>query len=169
MKGSKYINVDETADIFRTLLWRNKKFITQEKVDLDNKTFIKAIEMAYEHSQAGDLSKALNIIEDTLANKLLTKIKYINRPIIIWGTGDLAKRLKIFLERQNIPITGFADSNAKKTGHQYLTLPVFGSTASEITKQFEHKPFFIIGSMFVEEIYKALLDQGFYKNSDFTS
>ncbi len=162
---------DKAIDVFRTLLWRNERYLPQDiSTVTDHVEFSRAIESAVKHLEEGRISSAMDTIQDTLAATFLDRIRQSQatcRPIIIWGTGQMAERLVIFLKRNHIEITGFADSNADKAGRLFMSLPVTGSPIDQVSKKPGDRPFVIIGSMFVNEIQQALHNQGLQYNTDY--
>ncbi len=161
----------DALDVFRTLLARNQRYLPQQKTEpIDTETFMELLKKARNSLFNGDEVETMDLIQNVLAANLLRTLKQqtaIVRPIVIWGTGELAKRLFFFLQRNAIEVTGFADNDSDKSGKKFLALPVFGNSVEQMKTTLDQSPFIVIGSMFINEIEQGLVKQQLMPDQDY--
>ena len=163
-------STQEILDCCRTILWRHERFFPRlEEAGLDHDAVTNAINTAKKLQQNMAMQKAADILQDLVLPPLLARLRQLetSRPIVIWGCGQLGKRLHTALERHGIPVNGFIDKDPRKTGQTVNGTPVIGTQPDQL--DINGHPFFLIGSMYVQEIAAELENAGFKRYEDYSA
>lgn len=86
-----------------------------------------------------------------------------NKKIIIFGTGELSK--KITCELNSLEISYYIDNNIAKQGQNFMGHPIFNP--NELNKEEKDTIFIIVASMYHEEIFEQLESMGFIARKHF--
>jgi len=98
-------------------------------------------------------------------NGFCIKKQLKDRPVYIWGTGKAGHDVLSWLKENDITITGFLDSDRRKWDTATNGLSIHSPEI--LKKKAAAKPFVIIGSMYVDEIKRMLIDWEYQWDQDF--
>lgn len=98
-----------------------------------------------------------------LNNYLLNRIKEksLDSDIYIYGTGHFGKNITVFLERNNINIAGFIDSNSSLHNTKIENRQVYSIDAIVLKERFH----IVVCSTFFYEIEEILINKGIISDS----
>jgi len=163
-------SIGEMLDCCRTILWRHTRFFPFfEDASTNYDHFLTTVTNARACKKTGNLSKAGDIIQDLMAGKFLARSQAAQqqgREIHIWGCGTAGKRVLGLLQRHEIPVSAFRDSNPAKVGTIIDGVPVVDSNIPEADT--EDAPYLLIASMHASEIASSFEDNGLQKHQDYT-
>lgn len=103
--------------------------------------------------------------ESLIKYKLKSLIKKINnRKIVIWGTGNIGKRVANTLTEMNIEVDFFIDIDKKKQGSLFLGKNVCGP---EYLKAQNHKIYVMVAFNHYYNVHNQLIEFGYNEELDF--
>jgi len=164
--------VAETIDCLRALLWRNRLYfpLNFDRTTLSAKELSDGLTQAQEHLASHSLDACLQCLQSLLTRAVLDQTRQITRQgrrVVIWGCGELGKRVQSLLEQEEIPFDGFMDSDPTKANQVINGKRVLSTEQLAPTGNKTSAPFIIIASMYYSDMVQKLVESGLQAGRDF--
>lgn len=174
MAGLDQRSVTESLDALRSILWHHQAFFPLHDTDTDTdlETLRRQLHLAREHLLNNGVDPCLQALQNILVTRLVIRAEKIfdsGRPLLIWGAGQMGRRLQGVFERFKIPFNGFIDSNRALLHQSVNGKPVVASQWRELDHLESHRPFVFIASMYYREIADDLTAGGWVEGQDFVA